>query len=70
MDLAQTKFTKVEVVVSKDNEALDYSRKMVDKLDSYLKEAREGWKKIEDGLREMYLENLFLAKEYAKAVED
>lgn len=36
---------------------------MVEELKAYLKEAH-------DGIRKMYLENLSLAKEYVKSVED
>lgn len=43
---------------------------MKEELKEYLKEDKKGWKKIEDDLREIQLENIALSKKYVSSVED
>lgn len=52
------------------NHELESSCKRVEDLELSLNEAHECWKRGEDGLRDMCVENLKLSKECAKFVED
>lgn len=49
-----------------DPSKLDSSSKKVTELEVYLTEALEGWKKAQDYLQELRLENICLSKEYTK----
>lgn len=59
-----------EPALAEANQELESSHKMVKELELSLSEAREGYNKVEDGLREIRHENLELSKEYVKLVED
>lgn len=57
----------MDATLDEENWSLDLFLNKVKELKNSLKKSQEDQKKIEDGLREMRLENLVMSKELAKS---
>lgn len=68
--LSYVTFTKVGATLYEMSKILDSSHKMAKEMEASLKEAQEGWKKMENNLQEIHLENISLVNEYVNVVED